>query len=114
MTTKEVAKLLSTEHVSKHKGQFKYWVSYFWSVDGGVDGLAKRVKERIPDVVFTGNGNHFHQFVGGAKSGSAKDSYVWVTFTIPETSVADLPANCDNITKKYLKQAVTTRDLMGM
>ena len=80
----EVAKLLGvTENqIKKSKGQFKYICSYFYGFTSNADKLIARVKEKIPNSIITGSGNHWHQFVGGAKSGSAKDSYLWVTFTI--------------------------------
>ena len=85
MTTKEVSTLLGgTEHVRKSKGQFKYWQSYYWGVTRSADALIAKVKAAIPQAVITDSGNHFHAFVGGAKSGSAQDSYLWVTFTVPE------------------------------
>lgn len=86
MTTKEVSELLGT-YVSKRKGQFKFWKSYFWGITSNADKLVDLVKTKIPNVKITGHGNHYHSFVGGAKSGSDKDSYLWVTFTIPEKSI---------------------------
>ena len=82
MTTKEVQKLLdNTDNVSKRKGQFKYWKSYFWRPIGGSEALAQKLQARIPNATITGHGEHYHDFVGSAKSGSSKDSYLWVTFT---------------------------------
>lgn len=110
MTTKEVAALLGTKHVKKHKGQFKYWVSYYWHAPEA-DKLAASVKAKIPQAVITDSGTHFHAFVGGASSGSAKDSYSWVTFTLND---ADMPVSAGKVTKRYLKGKVTPNDLMGM
>lgn len=93
MTTNEIAAKLGTEHVCKHKGQFKYWQSYYWGVTKDADALVKKVKDTFPNAVITGSGNHYHAFVGGAASGSAKDSYLWVTFTFPDTKIKDEPTD---------------------
>jgi hypothetical protein len=85
MTTKQIVALLG-ENVSKRKGQFRYWMSYYWGITASADKLVAKVKEKIPSAVITDSGNHFHGFVGSAKSGTAKDSYLWVTFTVPETT----------------------------
>ena len=86
MTTKEVAILLGDteqKHTRKSKGQFKHWSSYYWGFTATGETLVKKVKEKIPTAEITGYGNHFHGFVGG-RSGSAQDSYLWVTFTVPD------------------------------
>ncbi len=87
MTTKQVSELLGTPSVRKVKGQFKYWQSYYWGSTKSADKLIARVKERIPNAVITDSGNHFHAFRGGASSGSRQDSYLWVTFTVPERTI---------------------------
>lgn len=83
----EVAKLLERDHVKKHKGVFTYWVTYHWNCTGTADKLVAHVMEKIPNAVIVDSGNHFHSFVGGAKSGTAQDSFLWVKFTIPEETV---------------------------
>jgi len=82
MTTKEIQVKLDTTYVSKYKGQFKYCQSYFYRHGMTEEKLAEKVKAKIPSAVITGTGDHFHNFVGSAKSGSSKDSYLWVTFTV--------------------------------
>jgi len=111
MTTNEVSTLLGSKHVRKSKGQFKYWSSYYWGFSKNADSLIAKVKEKIPAAVIVDSGNHFHDFVGGAKSGSAKDSYLWVTFTVAD---ADMPVSCNSVTKRFLNQSVTAADLMRM
>jgi hypothetical protein len=81
MTTKQVSEILETEHVRKSKGQFKYWISYFYRHGRTPESMAEYVKTKLPNAVITGTGDHWHAFVGGAESGSAKDSFMWVTFT---------------------------------
>ncbi len=81
MNTKQVAEALGTKHVRKSKGQFKYWRSYFYRNGNTPDRLIDYVKGKIPTAVITGSGDNWHAFVGGAASGSAKDSHFWVTFT---------------------------------
>ena len=84
MKTSEIAILLGVNEkcVRKYKGQFRYHSSYFWGVNRSPEKLVNKVKENIPNAIITDQGNHFHSFVGGAESGSAKDSYLWVTFKV--------------------------------
>jgi hypothetical protein len=84
MKTKEIAELLGVNEksVRKYKGQFRYHVSYFYHHGLSGETLANIVKEKIPTAVITESGDHRHDFVGGAESGSAKDSFVWVTFKV--------------------------------
>ena len=84
MTTKQIAEQLGTEldNVRKYKGQYRYHRSYYWGVTSNADKLVELVRTKIPAARITDSGNHFHGFVGGAKSGSAKDSFLWVTFTV--------------------------------
>jgi hypothetical protein len=84
MTTAEVMKILGTEHVRQRKGVFTYWCSYYFRRGMTPDSLVEKVKQTIPNAVITNYGDHYHNFVGTAKSGSSKDSYMWVNFTIPE------------------------------
>lgn len=82
LTADDVSKLLGSKHVRKSKGQFMYWQSYYWGFTKSADKLVELVKSKIAGVVIADSGNHYHSFVGGAKSGSAKDSYLWVKFTV--------------------------------
>ena len=102
MTTKQVSNLLGTNYVRKSKGQFKYWKSYYYGITLTADKLVEHVKAKIPNAVITDSGNHWHSFVGGTTSGSAKDSYLWVTFTVPNTFVN--PALHDFVTKRLTEQ----------
>jgi hypothetical protein len=111
MTTKEVSTLLQREHVRKSGGVFTYWVSYFWGVHRDADALVNHVKTKIPSARILDSGNHFHAFNGGAKSGSSKDSYLWVKFTVSD---ADMPVSADKVTSRFLRGDVTTADLMAM
>lgn len=84
MNAKQVAEKLGTneKYVRKYKGQFRYHRSYFYRHGVTPDKLESFVKEKIPTAVITASGDHYHDFVGGAESGSAKDSFLWVTFTV--------------------------------
>ncbi len=98
MTTKQVAELLGTTDIRKSKGAFKFYRSYFYRHGMTPEHLVNKVKEKIPNAVILDSGDHWAPFNGGAKSGSAKDSYLWVTFTVPETTTtrekAMLPIGC--------------------
>lgn len=84
MTTKQVAEALDVneKYVRKYKGQFRYHKSYYWGMFNNAETLVSLVKLKIPSAVITDSGNHYHSFVGGAASGSAKDSFLWVTFKV--------------------------------
>jgi hypothetical protein len=84
MKTIEVATLLGVtdKHVRKYKGQFRYHKSYYYRHGLTPETLVNNVKEKIPTAVITDQGDHQHVFVGGAETGSAKDSFVWVTFKV--------------------------------
>jgi hypothetical protein len=86
MNAKQIAEKLgcSENHVRKYKGQFRYHRSYFFHHGISPEKLENFVKTKIPNVVITDSGDHFHSFVGSAPSGSAKDSFMWVTFTVKE------------------------------
>jgi len=83
MTTKQVSELLQSEYVSKYKGQFKYWRGYFYRFNMTPEKLVTHVKEKIPTAIIVDSGDHWATFNGGAKSGSSKDSYMWVKFVLP-------------------------------
>lgn len=85
MKATDVAKLLGVneKYIKKCKGGwFRYHVSYFYGFTKSADGLIDLVKSRVPNAQILDSGNHYHEFVGGAKSGSAKDSYLWVKFNL--------------------------------
>jgi hypothetical protein len=80
----EISKLLGVgeNKVRKYKGVFRYHNSYFYPYGKTEETLVRLVKDKIPTANIIDSGNHYHDFVGGAKSGSAKDSFFWVTFSI--------------------------------
>lgn len=95
MKTKDI-EAMGFKNVSLRKGVFKVKQSFFYGMFANLDEkLARKVKEVFPDAIILDKGMHWHEFVGGAKSGSAKDSFVWVTFTFPcmvnVTKVMDEP-----------------------
>lgn len=83
MTTKKVAELLETSenNVRKYKGVFRYHRGYFYRHGQSEKDLENHVKSKIPLATILDSGDHWHAFVGGAKSGSAQDSFLWVRFT---------------------------------
>ncbi len=83
MTTNYVKRLLGTDRVRKSKGIFKMWVSYYYHLGLTTDKLVNQVTSSITGAVIVASGDHYHTFCGSAKDGSAKDSYLWVTFTVP-------------------------------
>jgi len=83
MKIKDVQDLGFT-HVSKRLGVFMVKKSYFWGLSKSGEELWNKVKEKIPNATLVEYGNNYHDFVGGAKAGSPKDSYFWVKFKIAE------------------------------
>jgi len=56
--------------------------SYFYSHGYSEDKMAEAILTVFPTATIVEKGNHWHEFCGGAKAGSAKDSYFWVKFTV--------------------------------
>ncbi len=86
MTAKVVSEKLgcNSKYVQKSKGVFRYHLSYYWGMTKDASKLEEKVMNTFPNAVIEQSGNHYHEFVGGAESGSAKDSFLWVKFTLPE------------------------------
>lgn len=86
MKNPEVIKILKSKFdaVSYNKKTNAYTVkdSYYWGVSKGAEAKIEKVKSLFPTAEILSSGNHYHAFVGGAKSGSAKDSYFWVVFKL--------------------------------
>jgi len=82
MKTKDI-KVRLNDHVdvvSFRDGTFTVKKSYYWGATKDGSNLADKVKALIPEATILDYGNHYHGFVGGAKSGSPQDSYWWVKF----------------------------------
>jgi hypothetical protein len=85
MTAKEVRKKLSSfDTFSFRNNVFTVKKSYYWGFSKSGETYANKVKEIIPEAKIIDFGNHFASFKGGAKAGSAGDSYFYVKFTIGE------------------------------
>jgi hypothetical protein len=84
MTANDIAKALgvSDRYVRKYKGAFRYHQSYYWGFFNGPDRLIAKIKKIFPSATILDSGNHWHSFDGGAKSGTAKDSFLWVQFRL--------------------------------
>ena len=85
MTTKEIKALIShvADRVSFSKGIFTAKKTYYWGVTQSGEVFADKVIRLLaPHAEMIDYGNHFHGFVGGAKTGSGKDSYFYVTFKV--------------------------------
>lgn len=67
---------------SLRKGEYLIKKSYYWGLDSDGSTLANKVKKILPEAEVIDYGNHWHPFVGGAKAGSAKDSYLYCKFKI--------------------------------
>ncbi len=82
MNTKQVREVLKNHinTLSFRQGIFTVKKSYFWGFTDDGSALADKIKKLLPNTNIVDYGNHFHDFVGGAKPGSLKDSYFWVKF----------------------------------
>lgn len=69
--------------VSVTKGVYKIKRSYFDRGPRILASMLERIK-KIDGIEVIDSGDHWHSFVGGAKAGSAQDSYVWITFTVKD------------------------------
>lgn len=117
MKTTQLKEILegSVDVISKRKDIYQVKRSFFYRHGMDSDKLASNVKAAIEakdktvKVKLVDNGEHWHGFVGGAKSGSSQDSYFWVKFQI-------VP-NDDIVTVKNLMSgepvAISARDVGG-
>lgn len=72
----------SADVVSYSKGVYTAKKSYFWGFTQDGSSFADKIVNMIPNAVMLDYGNHYHGFVGGAKTGGPKDSYFYVKFTV--------------------------------
>lgn len=85
--TSEIRETLHCDSVSRKGDIITAKKSYFWGVTSDGSAFAALVEKQYPNARVVDYGNHFHHFVGKAKSGSRQDSYYWVKFRLytPET-----------------------------
>lgn len=87
MTVKQIREILPVDVVSQKNGIFTVKKSYFYGFSSSGETLASKIKELIPSAKIIDFGNHFHAFIGGAKTGSSQDSYFWCKFTVDSNGV---------------------------
>ena len=82
--TKQVKQTLGRifDTFSSKGGVYTIKKSYYWGFTEDGSALADKVQQKLPQAVIVDYGNHWHPFVGGAKSGSAKDSFYFCKFKI--------------------------------
>ena len=82
--TKEIKKALEmvSDKISVRNGVYTIKKSYFYGFGKDGSELAKKVESKLDNAVVIDYGNHWHPFVGGAKPGSSKDSYLFCKFYI--------------------------------
>lgn len=100
MNTAEMKLFLVTHNllidcVSKKGNVFTFKRSYFQGTTKSGEEFAERIASRISShsrfkAKVADYGNHFHAFVGGAKAGSPKDSYLWTKIELTEVTISDL------------------------
>ena len=82
MKTKDIKEKLGhmVDVVSFRQGVFTVKKGYFWGASKDGSELRDKVVGKIPNIEVIDYGNHYHEFVGGARPGSSRDSYWWVKF----------------------------------
>jgi len=87
MTKKQLIEKLDLDenHVKASKGTFTIFRSFFYG-GGKQDQMKLKLIAKAHDagvkINIIDSGSHWHAFVGGAKSGSAQDSYDYVKFEV--------------------------------
>lgn len=56
--------------------------SYFYSSSLPKEGCSEKIKQAFPNTYIINSGDHWHSFVGGAKTGGPQDTHFWVTFKL--------------------------------
>jgi hypothetical protein len=71
-----------TDRLVFHKdGTVTAMLGYYYK-NCGSHGEMERAVKAIPGVSIIDVGDHYHDFVGGSRVGSATSSYTWVKFQI--------------------------------
>ena len=78
---------LDIDHVKASKGNFIYFESFFYGIFSDKstkmkDKIENKAKENNIKIEIVDFSCHYHDFIGGSKPGSAKDSYHYVTFKV--------------------------------
>lgn len=56
--------------------------TYYYRFGNTPSKYAEKVGAAIQNCEIIDTGDHFHGFVGGAKTGGSQDSYMWVRFQV--------------------------------
>jgi hypothetical protein len=74
--------IIGIDKVKFHKdGSATAMRSYFYAFGMTPEKVFETVKKEFPDAKMIDCGDHYHDFVGGAETGSAKSNYMWARFT---------------------------------
>lgn len=89
MTRKQVVEKLDLDdaYLKFSKGNFTIFRPFFYG--GGKQDMMEQdlinsARKANVNIEIVDSGSHWHDFVGGAKPGSAKSSYDYVTFKVME------------------------------
>jgi hypothetical protein len=83
MKRSDVKEAVSANAFTFHKdGTVTAKWGYFYRFEKTPEKYAEYVKAKVPGAKIIEVGDHYHDFVGGAKTGSAKSSYMWVKFMV--------------------------------
>jgi hypothetical protein len=56
--------------------------SYYYRFEKTPEGYVEKIQRMFPNARIIDKGDHMHSFVGGARTGGAQDSYMWVRFEV--------------------------------
>ena len=82
MKAEEIKKALKCSVLSRRSGIYTAKYSYYWGFTKSGEEYKSKVLAVFSNAQIIDFGNHFHSFVGGAKTGSSQDSYTWIKFKL--------------------------------
>ena len=82
LTTDAIRAEINSDTLSLRKGIYTAKWSYFYSSGRSVETCKEKITTAFSNAYIIDGGNHWHSFVGGCKTGSAQDTYFWVTFKL--------------------------------
>ena len=81
-STVSIQNELCSDTLSLRGGVYIAKWSFFYTNGKSAQYFQEKVESAFPNACVIDSGKHWHSFCGGAKTGSSKYSYFWVTFRI--------------------------------
>ncbi len=80
--TSSIHDQLGCDTLSLRGGVYLAKWSYFYSGGLSEQVCSEKITQAFPEAYVIDAGDHWHSFVGGAKTGGPQDTYYWVTFKL--------------------------------